>query len=197
VRPNWFLGFPIDGSFLLSLPEMPSALRRFHVDDVHLTLAFLGGVGEQGAACALAALDERLRISPLPSFEISLGGICPMGGSRRHYTALSALLADGRDRAAAVIAAYRDALTEAASGRRDPRPPKPHVTLARPKRRATDADRELGLAWAASVDLRGVRARLDRIALYTWSEVRRERMFRIVEERAVAGGRGDHEERLG
>jgi hypothetical protein len=30
-----------------------------------------------------------------------------------------------------------------------------------------------------------VHAKLDRIALYTWSEVRRDRLFRIVAERRI------------
>jgi hypothetical protein len=57
------------------------------------------------------------------------------------------------------------------------------VTLARPRRRATEQNLEAGIAWAARVDLGKVEARLGRVALYTWTEVRRERRFRIVEER--------------
>jgi hypothetical protein len=52
-------------------------------------------------------------------------------------------------------------------------------------RRATDEARAAGLVWAAALELRAVRARLDRIALYTWSENRRERLFRIVAERRL------------
>jgi 2'-5' RNA ligase len=76
----------------------------------------------------------------------------------------------------------RDALTEAASGRREKRAPKPHITVARPRARA---DRAAGLAWASSLDLGRVETRLDRIALYTWSELRRERLFQIVAERPL------------
>jgi 2'-5' RNA ligase len=184
-RPNWFLAFPIDGRFVLELPPLPAAFRRFHPEDVHLTLAFLGGVGEAGAARALAALDQRLARAPLAALEISLGEVVPMGGSRRHYSALSALVSSGRAEATAALAALRDPLTEAASGRRDARPPKPHVTLARPTGRAGAEGREAGLAWAATLELGGVTARLERIALYTWSESRRERLFRIVEERRL------------
>jgi 2'-5' RNA ligase len=160
-------------------------LRRFHPEDVHLTLAFLGGCGEEGAERALAALDAQLSIAPLAPIEIGLGEVVPMGGSRRHYSALSALLARGREEATAALTALRDALTQAASGRRDERPAKPHVTLARPKGRASAEDRARGLAWAAALELGSVNARLDRIALYTWSERRLERMFRIVAERRL------------
>jgi 2'-5' RNA ligase len=183
-RPNWFFAFPLPGAFVLELPEVPRALRRYHPDDVHLTLAFLGGVGEVGAERALAALDQRLAEETPPALEVTLAEVVPMGGKRR-YSALSALLEVGRTETSACITALRDALTEAASGRREKRPAKPHITIARPRSRATDADREQGLRWAEGLDLRSVSARLDRIALYTWSEDRRQRLFRIVTERRL------------
>jgi 2'-5' RNA ligase len=186
MRPNWFFGFPIDGAFLLDLPPLPRSFRRFHQDDVHMTLAFLGGCGEEAAMGALDALDERLAGAPIGVMDVSLGEVVAMGSPRR-YTALSALIGDGREEAAACITAYRDVLTETAAGRRDERPAKPHVTVARPRRRATDADRKAGILWAAAVDLHAVTARLDRIALYTWSEERVDRMFRIVTERRLTG----------
>jgi hypothetical protein len=106
-------------------------------------------------------------------------------GSRRAYTALSALLEQGRGEAEACIGALRDPLTESANGRREQRKPKAHVTLARPMRRATDAHREAGIAWGESLSLGSVRATLDRIALYTWNDKRHERLFRIVTERRL------------
>ncbi len=108
-----------------------------------------------------------------------------MGGSRRAYSALSALLGEGRDEATACLAAYRDVLTETALGRKDQRPPKPHVTIARPRQRAADGERAAGLEWAKSVDLGGVRVTLTRLGLYTWNEKRQEKLFRIVAERAL------------
>lgn len=184
-RPNWFLAFPLDGAFVQGLPPLPGALRLFHPEDVHLTLAFLGGCGEEGARRALAALDARLALDPPPAADVSLGEVVPMGGSLDTYSALSALLATGRDALAATLTAHRDALTDAASARRETRPAKPHITIARPKRRASDAERAAGLDWAASLDLSGVRARLDRIALFTWSDDRKQRLFRVVAERRL------------
>jgi len=183
-RPNWFFAFPLDGSFVLELPEMPSGFRRFHPDDVHMTLAFLGGCGEENARRALAALDERLRRAPLAPLDVTLADVVPMG-AKPAYSALSALLDRGRKEAIAYLASTRDVLTEAALGRRETRAPKPHVTLARPPLRANEARRAEGLDWARGIDLRSVARRLDRIALYTWHQNRRERLFRIVEERAL------------
>lgn len=186
-RPNWFFGLPIDGSFVLTLPEPPPSIRRYHPDDVHLTLAFLGACGESGAARALEALDERMKLGTPAVIEGTLGEVVPMGGSRGDYSALSALLDRGRAEATRLLAEWGDMLMLAAHGRRSTRPPKPHVTIARPHRRATYRDREAGLEWASALDLRAVPARLDRIALFTWSEDRRERLFRVVAERPFAG----------
>src|SRR5262245_52650414 len=121
MRPNWFFGFPIDGSFLRDLPPLPKNFRLFHENDVHMTLAFLGGCGEEAALRALAALDERLANAPIRAMDISLGDVVAMGSPRR-YTALSALIGQGREGATECVTAYRDVLTETASGRRDERP---------------------------------------------------------------------------
>jgi RNA 2',3'-cyclic 3'-phosphodiesterase len=183
-RPNWFFAFPLDGSFVLDLPEVPPGFRRFHPGDVHLTLAFLGGCGEDSARRALTALDERLRTAPLAALDVTLAEIVPMG-PKPAYSALSALLARGRDEATGYVASTRDLLTDAALCRREQRPPKPHVTIARPPLRANETRRAEGLDWARGIDLCSVACRLDRIALYTWYENRSERQFRIVEERPL------------
>jgi 2'-5' RNA ligase len=183
-RPNWFFAFPIDGGFVLDLPPAPPLFRRFHPDDVHCTLSFLGGCGEQAALAGLVALDVRLSALRPPPIDVSLGEVVPMGPKAR-YSALSALLARGRTELEQCIAELRDVVSEAALGRREKRPPKAHVTIARPGRGASEVRRQEGLKWAQSLDLTAIGARLDRIALYTWSEDRQERLFRIVAERGL------------
>jgi 2'-5' RNA ligase len=184
ARPNYFFAFPVDGAFVLDLP-LPPSFRLFHPEDVHMTLSFLGGCGEEAALRALAALDSARAQRAFPSLHVSLGSVVPMG-SARAYSALSALLEQGRAEATECLAAWRDVISDAALGRREKRAPKPHITIARPRIRVTDAGREAGLAWAKSLDLSGIRATLTRVALYTWSEGnRRERLFRVIAERSL------------
>lgn len=185
MRPNWFLAFPFDGTFVDELTDVPPCVRRFPGEDVHLTLSFFGGCGEEKALRALAVLDELFARAPLSPLEVSLGEVVPMGGSKRDYTALSALIERGRVETEACIARLGDPLHEAATGRLEKRPPKAHVTIARPKLRPSDADRACGLEWARRLDLSGVSGRLDRVALYTWHEKRPARLFRIVAERKL------------
>lgn len=183
MRPNWFIAWPLDGAFALDC-DPPTGFRRLHPEDIHVTLAFLGGCGEAAALRSLGALDSRLAREPLAPLSVSLGEVVPMG-PKRAYSALSALLCEGRSEAEAQIGAVRSELCLAADVRPDRRPPKAHATLVRPRRRATAEQREAGLVWATTLELGHVRQRLDRVALYTWHEPRGARQFRIVAERRL------------
>src|SRR3954466_5352809 len=112
-RPNWFLAFPLDGRFVLELPPLPPSFRLFHPEDVHVTLSFLGGCGQVAAERALQAVDGALRKNPLTAVDVSLGDVVAMG-SKRDYSALSALLERGRAELTERIALLRDVASEAA-----------------------------------------------------------------------------------
>jgi RNA 2',3'-cyclic 3'-phosphodiesterase len=185
THPNWFFAFPLPGVFVQSLPPPPAGFRLFHPEDVHLTLTFLGGCGAAAAERGLSALDAALRDEPLAPIEVSLADVVPMG-RKGEYSALSATLDRGRAAMTDCIARLRDPISEAAIGRLERRPPLPHVTIARPRRNASAAAREQGLAWALGLDLHEVSAVVDRIALYTWSQGnRQERLFEIAAERPL------------
>lgn len=177
---NWFVGVSVPGDWMdARVPDPPPGLRRFHPDDLHLTVAFLGACGEDRARAAWAALEW-----PAGAIEATLGAVVPMGNPRR-YSALSALLVEGRAEVEGAIGATREALCAAAGTAVDTRPPKAHLTLARPGRRTTDEQRREGLRWAASLRLEDVRVHLGSLALYTWSDDRAERLFRAVERREL------------
>jgi 2'-5' RNA ligase len=140
-----------------------------------MTVSFLGGVTQEEARAGWQALGWSL--GPVTA---SLGRVVPMGAPHR-YSALSIELVDGREELEQAITACRDAICDAAGARRERRPAKAHITIARPLRRAGDAEREAGLRWAKRLDLRNQRVKLDSVALYTWADDRRERQFKIVE----------------
>jgi len=181
VRPNHFIGFAVDAGtwFDARVPAPPPGIRRFSPADLHVTIAFLGPVQHLDAERAWASMPALGGPS-----EVSLDAVVPLGNPRR-YSALSALLDEGRADLARRIREVRSPLLEVAGRPQDRRPVKPHVTVARPTRRATDTQREQALAWARRLDLRGVRLRLDTVAWFTWSEDRRGRLFRVVQRRAL------------
>ena len=91
----------------------------------------------------------------------------------------------GAEPLVALLRALTNPLLAAAGVPPERRAPLPHITLARPTRAATDAQRAAAIAWAGGIELGDVRVRLGELALYTWDEARRERMFRVVERRAA------------
>lgn len=190
VLPNWFLAFPVAADWITSLPKLPPRFRRFEPSDVHLTLTFLGGCGETAARGALDVVRAAFQHAPCGATTVTLANVVPMG-PKREYTALSALLDTGRETVTELMRSHRDAPADAAGIRRDQRSPIPHVTLSRPQRRATDADREAGLAWAAAVSLPRTEIVLDRVALYTWNSDRAESLFRIVDSTRLDGRDAD------
>jgi len=180
VLPNWFLAFPVSAPWIVDLPPLPPRFRRFDPLDVHLTLLFLGACGESAATAAFATVRDALVQRPVAPITITLGRVVPMG-PKRQYSALSALLDQGRGAVVDLMQQLRDAPADAAGIRRDARKPLPHVTLGRPQRRATDEDRAAGLAWADALHLTETPHALDRLALYTWHTERRQALFRVVD----------------
>jgi len=182
MRPNWFIAIPIAaGSWFEALIEdIPSGLRIFHPEDLHLTVAFLGGCDESDARNAWTRLDALLH-APIHA---ALGEVKPMGHPRRP-SAFSVTLTTGEAQTAALMGTLRSVAFEAAGGIGGSRPPLPHITVARPPRRAKAPLRQAGVRWAERCEAVGVSVTLDRLALYTWSADRRQRLFTIVEERQL------------
>ena len=177
---NWFIGIVVPpGEWVARLPSPPPGVRAFAPGDMHLTVAFLGPVTETVARSAWAAFAW-----PLGPTDVTLGAVVPMGPPAR-YSALSALLQVGRESVEAAIGAARGPCWRAAGTPPDTRPAKAHLTLARPARRATVAERRDALDWAATLDLSDVTMRLDTAALYTWSPERSVRLFEAVEKAAL------------
>ena len=159
-------------------PDPPPRVRLFSASDLHVTLGFLGAVQEK------LALSAWQRIADFPSFRRVAGsftGVEPLGHPRKP-SALSAVVDRGRKELSEMIAEARGPLLKAAGAPEDDRPPLPHMTLARIQRRASSAERREALAWAKAIDLDAVTFHAASVALYTWSNDRRERLFQIVEQ---------------
>lgn len=174
---NWFIALPVPAGPWFEALQPPPGVRLFGAGDLHLTVAFLGPVTPERALRAFA----QTRDFPLPVTDVRLGRVEALG-SRRRPSAFSALLNDGRSEVERALTATRTMFWEAAQARPDARPALAHVTLARPARRATMAEVKRATSWAIGLELGAPRCRLDRVALYTWSEDRSVSLFRSVAE---------------
>jgi len=146
-----------------------------------VTLGFLGSVQESSALQAWAIIDR------FTSFRAVSGTFeCVRGlGHPRKPSALSAMIAEGSDGLAEMMAEARGPLLAAAGAPPDDRAPLPHMTLARIQRRADGAQRREALRWAARIDLARVTYSATSVALYTWATDRAERLFRVVDSREL------------
>jgi 2'-5' RNA ligase len=175
-RSNWFVALPVEaGGWWSRVPPAPPSVRLFDPSDLHVTVAFLGPVSEDAAHAAFEVAAQW----PAAALDVVLGPLRAMGNPRR-ASAFSSIVADPQRVLAGAITAVRGRMCELAGARSDDRPPLPHVTIARPGRRADRAARDEARQWLAGVDLGAPCVRLERIALYTWSEDRSVRQFRTV-----------------
>lgn len=161
----------------LRLPPAPPRVRVFTDTDLHVTLGFLGAVQEAEAQKAWALIDG------FASFRQVMGSfseVKPLGNPRKP-SALSAIVDTGRDTLSEMIVEARSPLLEAAGAPPDTRAPLPHMTVARVQRRATADERRSALRWARELDTSKARFTASSVALYTWSDDRQNRLFRIVE----------------
>jgi 2'-5' RNA ligase len=178
---NWFVALPVEVGPWFEQLVPPPAVRLFGPGDLHITVAFLGPVSEERALAAF----ELAREFALPASVVRLGPIELLGNARRP-SAFSALLTEGRAEVERAMTEARPALWECAGARTDSRPALAHVTVARPQRKATPDQLKQAARWARALDLGAPVCRLDRIALYTWSEDRTLSLFRIYRELPLA-----------
>ena len=182
MHPNWFIGLPVSPplGYNALFEGAPDGLRQFHPEDLHITVAFLGPVSPKAAdeawVAGLAAQSE--------PFSFSYGPLKPFG-HRSRPSAWSFVPNEGRDAITAFMGRAREVMVAAAEARPDTRPPRPHITIARPPRRADASLHRAIHRWAEQVPPPPDTYRLDRLALFTWAENRKVRQFKIVYERPI------------
>ncbi len=184
MPPNWFIGWSVPPPDHLDriLAGSPRRVRVFSAADLHVTLAFLGPVGEDAAQRAFA-VAERWSGPPILA---RFGPVVPMGPPARP-SALASLIEDEDGALVEAIERLRSPICRAAGARRDKRPPRPHATVARPMRSASEAQRTAAVAWGAGLQLPTKPFLLPSLALYTWNRDRRTQLFRIVERHMATG----------
>lgn len=181
ATPNWFIALPVPAdAWVNALTPLPPGARRLHASDVHVTVAFLGGVDEEHARAAWRVVETSPQRGP---FTFRPGGVRPFGG--RRPSAWSVVAADEAPELAAYIAEVRGPLADAAGVPLDRRQPLPHATLARPGLQAAYQLPDAIDTWAEAQRLPEGPVLLERIALYTWSAHRGENLFRVVAERPL------------
>lgn len=153
----------------------PPALRWFHPDDLHLTLAFLGPESPE----RLPAIQDALTRLPGAEFEITLGPLRLLPRDNR-VTAISFAIERGRERAADFIAQWRPALLAAAGRPPDTRSAFPHLTIARPARKHPEFRPAHLRRWARSLTPPAHPLAVLPPALFGWSPDRPRRQFRII-----------------
>jgi RNA 2',3'-cyclic 3'-phosphodiesterase len=182
TQGNWFVAWPalIDPQWLDNLRTMaPRELRWFAHEDLHLTLAFLGPIPTERCRAVIAELQA----VPAPPSRLVTGGLRLLPNERR-FSALSFSLTGAGDELASLIAAHRDRFSDAAGAARETRPPLPHLTVARPKKRAAPDQRRAIAKWAADLSVAPASIRLGALSLFAWASDRLFRQFQII---AVAG----------
>lgn len=179
MKPNWFIALPVPADRFPpeSLSDLPPGLARFHPDDLHVTLAFLGPVDASRALAAWCAAT----LLPMPDFRVGIVTARALGAPTRP-SAYGLVVDDADGRLARYIDAHRDRLRLAAEVPAEDRPALPHVTLARPPRQGGAVIRQRAEQWLATYRPPAVDLHLDRLALYTRAHDRRQRRFRRVAE---------------
>lgn len=180
--PNWFLALPLPPAARWQEAAMsaPSGLRRFVADDLHCTVAFLGPCGE------LRALAAWQVVAGLQASAIAVtAGHWRALGSPRQPSAYGLSFATGHEPLCDLLRQWEPLAREAAGLAPCSRPPLPHVTLLRPRRREAAQAIAPMQAWMAQAPLPEGAPLLQELALYTWDPERRQRLFRIVASRAL------------
>jgi len=176
MKPNWFIGMPFAAD--RPLVAAPEGLRVFEPVDLHVTAAFLGGVSASHAEACWAAV----RGFAFTSFAASLGEVRLLGAN-----AVSLVLEEGFESAAEVMREVCARLEGEDLLRPDPRPPLPHVTVARTRRRASPEEQAQAIDWAEAAFAKA-RAQIDALALYTWSSTRPKPQFVVRAQRQMGDG---------
>jgi 2'-5' RNA ligase len=178
--PNWFAAIPVElpGDHFASLRSgAPDGLRWFAPEDLHVTIAFFGAFREE----RVEEVKSAIMSLPPPDIRVTAGPLLALP-SARHFSAVSLSIAGGSGAAAAWLKRHHEELMSAAGLPPDPRESVPHITIARPLRKAPPRQRRTILNWMRQWQPLPAVFHLHRLALYQGMEDRTERQFHILAE---------------
>lgn len=182
MKANWFIAFPVPGFWLPQiLQHLPESCRPFHPSDLHMTVAFLGALEPN----AVLRVERELEETEAFGFEYRLGSLLTLPSNKR-VSALSFSLREGKEEAATRMAALRDGFYKAAGQEPDPRPPLPHITVARPKYQARKGDLTEVFQWVQTTSPPDILLAVDELALYTWSDQRPRIQFKTTARKQLS-----------
>ena len=176
---HWFAALPVNlpRSWMDTLRQgAPHGLRWYEVEDCHITIAFFG----KYRADRLEAVREVLAQMASLDLAVATGGLKLLPSERR-FSAIALRLAEEPVALLEFMRQWSTRLAEAAEVAPDPRPPLPHITVARPGRRNSLSEQHVIASWALGWMGPAVKIHLGRVALYRWAEDRSVSQFRIVE----------------
>ncbi|MDH4199323.1 MAG: hypothetical protein OEV66_02995 [Spirochaetia bacterium] len=173
---NWFVAFkiPPEKWFQELVQQLPADLKAFHPEDLHLTIAFLGGLNLH-LKSAIFDLLQKFYLDPL-TITSSKFLFLP---SEKKYSAICLDFRQGfesvglHDLFMETMHAIRNEILIVAQAEQDMRNFLPHITVARPGRNISSKDRHSMLLKIKQTSIPQIRIRLDTIGLYTWDDDRR------------------------
>lgn len=174
---NWFLAWKASGPLdrISGLCQhAPPAIRWYHPDDYHVTLAFFGRL----APDAVARVAKQLATGGSQQIGAAIGKPLLLPGARR-FSALAFSIESAELRNA--IAGQRDQWLKLAEVAPETRDPLPHLTFARPDRRARPPQLRAIREWMETLSLPNERVfSFEGPALFTRDPGGQGRAFRIV-----------------
>lgn len=178
MQANWFIALkaPIDLRLDPLLVNIPSKMRIFTSTDRHITLAFLGNCTQSEAYAAWERACQALpHVQELQPEKLAL-----MGPPKKPSAV--AITFQNPRRLIHWMTEHRSEIL--ANAQRPPAkyPPLPHMTIARPNRRARDEERQAMMDWCTHTEVSLPKIGFHNIALYTWSTDRRAHLFQRIEE---------------
>jgi 2'-5' RNA ligase len=177
---NWFAAFKVESSqwYQDIAAKIPPEIKLFHPDDLHMTISFLGNYNDEKLEDVKKAIESTFfkpfnlyahRFILLPK-ESNFSAFCLEFDSSESGLYLQ-------------IEKSRENIYKAAGITPDKKKFIPHVTMGRPPRSTSNSERKKIADFVNKLSNFDVKIYIKSSAIYTWSDNRKEKMFKIIFEK--------------